>query len=94
MLVFRAGIHKIRVKIANREDPDQTASLEASLIWVCSVCLGLFDRQLVFGILEHIPYMKMTIPTAVKFHEKKYGSHKMTVLSKSMLCVRKGLQCS
>ena len=29
MLVFRAGIHKMLVKIANREDPDQTASLEA-----------------------------------------------------------------
>ena len=29
MLVFRAGIHKMLVEIANREDPDQTASLEA-----------------------------------------------------------------
>ena len=29
MLVFRAGIHKILVRIANREDPDQTASSEA-----------------------------------------------------------------
>ena len=26
MLVFRAGIHKILVGLANREDPDQTAS--------------------------------------------------------------------
>ena len=26
MLVFRAGIHKMLVRIANREDPDQTAS--------------------------------------------------------------------
>ena len=32
------------VRIANREDPDQ------SLIWDCSVCLGLFGRQLVFEI--------------------------------------------
>ena len=24
MLVFRAGIHKMRVNIANREDPDQS----------------------------------------------------------------------
>ena len=31
---FRAGIHKMLVRIANREDPDQTASAEA-------VCLGL-----------------------------------------------------
>ena len=29
MLVIRAGIHKILVKEANREDPDQTASSEA-----------------------------------------------------------------
>ena len=29
MLMFRAGIHKILVRIANREDPDQTASEEA-----------------------------------------------------------------
>ena len=29
LLVFRAGIHKILVRIANGEDPDQTASSEA-----------------------------------------------------------------
>ena len=29
MLVFRAGIHKMDVRIANREDPEQTASSEA-----------------------------------------------------------------
>ena len=42
MLVFSAGIHKMLVKIANREDPDQTASSEA----VCPVCLDLFGKQL------------------------------------------------
>ena len=26
MLVYKAGIHKMDVRIANREDPDQTAS--------------------------------------------------------------------
>ena len=30
MLVFRTGIHKMFDRIANREDPDQTASSEAS----------------------------------------------------------------
>ena len=40
MLVFRAVIHKMLVRIANREDPDQTA----------------FGRQLVYEILEHILY--------------------------------------
>ena len=29
MLVFRAGVHKMLVRISNREDPDQTASSEA-----------------------------------------------------------------
>ena len=29
MLMFRAGIHRILVRIAIREDPDQTASSEA-----------------------------------------------------------------
>ena len=29
MLVFRDGIDKMLVRIANREDPDQTASAEA-----------------------------------------------------------------
>ena len=29
LLVFRAGIHKFLVRVANREDPDQTASSEA-----------------------------------------------------------------
>ena len=47
--------------VANREDPDQTASEEAvlrsSLIWVCSVCLCLFGRQLVYEILLHLLYV-------------------------------------
>ena len=29
MLVIRAGIHKLLVRIVNREDPDHTASQEA-----------------------------------------------------------------
>ena len=29
ILIFRTGIHKMLVRIANREDPDQTASSEA-----------------------------------------------------------------
>ena len=35
------------VSIANREDPDQTAL-------GLPVCQGLFGRQLVFEILEHL----------------------------------------
>ena len=43
-----AGIHKMLYRIANREDPDQTAY---------AVCLVLFGRQLVFHVLGHLPYM-------------------------------------
>ena len=42
MMVFKAGIHKILVRIANGVDPDQTASEKSSLIWVCTVCPGIF----------------------------------------------------
>ena len=30
MLIVKAGIYEMLVRIANREDPDQTASLEAA----------------------------------------------------------------
>ena len=55
MLVFRAGIQIMLVRIADREDPDQTASSEAG--WVCIVCLGRFGWQLVFEIVELKPYI-------------------------------------
>ena len=42
------------VKIANREDTDQTALFRSSLIWVCTVCLDIFYSQLTFKILEHL----------------------------------------
>ena len=33
ILVFGAGIHKMLVRKANREDPDQTASSKGALAW-------------------------------------------------------------
>ena len=39
MWVYRAGIHKILVRIANKEDPDQTASSEA--VWSGSALFAL-----------------------------------------------------
>ena len=44
MLVFRAGIHKIFVRIENRGDPDQRSG---SALFI----QALFGRQLVFQIL-------------------------------------------
>ena len=39
MLVFRAGIHKMLVRIANREDPDQTSSPKQSDLGL--LCLSM-----------------------------------------------------
>ena len=40
MLLFRAGIHKMFVKVANWEDPDQTASSSGSALFVQAVLVG------------------------------------------------------
>ena len=43
------------VRLANREDHDQTASSEAeSDREVCAVHLGCFSKQLLLEILEHL----------------------------------------
>ena len=44
-------------RIANREDPDQTASD----LGLCCFSLGLFDRQLLFKILVHVPHFTFTL---------------------------------
>ena len=48
MLAIRAGNNKMRVRIANREDPDQTASSKA----VCD--LGLPCLSALFWQVTHI----------------------------------------
>ena len=56
MLVIRAGIQKMLVSITNKEDPDQTASLE----YLGLPCLSKHSgRQLVFRIfgLEFTIYL-------------------------------------
>ena len=53
-LDFRAGIYKMLVRIANREDPDQTASSEA--VWSGSALFVPFWQQLEFKILEKYKY--------------------------------------
>ena len=50
-MVIRAVIHKMLVRIANRKDPDLKKQSDLGLgYWE-----DLFDRQLVFVILEHLP---------------------------------------
>ena len=44
---IRVRIHKMLIRISNREDP--------GLIWISSGCLQLFK------ILEHLPYVKVVL---------------------------------
>ena len=44
------------VRIANREDPDQTAPSEAVRSGSALFVLAFFGKQLVFKILEHLSY--------------------------------------
>ena len=45
------------VRMASTEDTDQTALKKTNLISACIVCLGLYSRQLVLKILEHLPIL-------------------------------------
>ena len=55
MLVIRTGTQEILVRIAHREDPDQTASSEAVWFGSALFCLGLFGGELMLKIIEHLP---------------------------------------
>ena len=46
-MFIMAGIHK--------KLDCQNSKQAKTMIWVCTVCLGLFGKQLVFAILEHLP---------------------------------------
>ena len=50
ILVFRAEIHQMLIRIANREDPDQVKK-QSGL--ACAVYLDLFCSQLVFENFNH-----------------------------------------
>ena len=65
MLVIRAVIHIMLVRIANIKDPDQTASSD--------LCLSCFGRQLVFKILEFLQYC--TNKTVIFLKQTYIGKH-------------------
>ena len=75
--IIRAGIHIMLIRIANREDPDQTAS-----IWVCAICLGLVGRQLVLEILEHLLYVKKHKKSLMKKSLHKEPPKGLTFISR------------
>ena len=59
---IRAGIHKMLVRIANREDPDQTASSEA--VWSGSalfVHAFLAGNKFLFVLMLNIPVNKFSV---------------------------------
>ena len=63
MLVFRARIHKMLVRIASRTDPDQPASVLSDLGLHC--VLGLFGRQRnfrTFTVINSFVYILYFIP--------------------------------
>ena len=61
MLVIKPEIHKLLVRIANREDLIQLLLQKQFDLGLC--CFSrLFGRQLVFKILEHLPYLKKSCP--------------------------------
>ena len=50
MLIIRGGIHKMLVWIANRENPDQTASLETD--WSGSALFGVLQETSVRNFIR------------------------------------------
>ena len=61
MLVLRTGTHEMLVRIANREGPDQTASLEAVRSVPALFVPAFFGRQLMFETLEHFLYTQIDL---------------------------------
>ena len=56
MLVIRGGIHKMLVRIANREDPDQTASSEA--VWSGSALFVFLSFSKIENIYCTLPKLQ------------------------------------
>ena len=56
MLVIRAGIYKMLVRKANRENPGQTASSKAVWSGSAQFVSAFFGKKLEFKILEHLLY--------------------------------------
>ena len=64
------GKHQLTHINSKQGRPWSDCFLRSSLIWVCTVCLGLFGRQLAFEILEHLLYIPERNLTLVKNAEE------------------------
>ena len=80
MLVFRAGIHKVLVRIANREGGKTLIRLllqkQSDLGLHCLPRL-LNGRQLVLEVVEHLPYIEKCL--CIDNLQCVYGSHKFEI---------------
>ena len=66
MLVIRAGIHKILVRIGSREDPDQTASSNRMILVSC-MFRTFWQATIVFEILEQLLAMHHSLFDMIMF---------------------------
>ena len=68
-LDIRARSYKMLVRLANREDPDQTASEAAdlSMIWVCPVCVGLVQNFSTFTVAYIANNMNSDLTASLRF---------------------------
>ena len=64
MLVFRAGIHKMLVRIANRKDLIRLLLQKQSDLDL-ALFAQVFDRQLAFKVFEHLLWIDMPLVMSV-----------------------------
>ena len=98
MLAIRVGIYKMLVRIANSEDPDETASSDTADLGL-HCCLDIFGRQLVMEILEHLlgskEYYQSGSPFNMsRFFFRKYiqDSHRLEKYLNIQVCLKKSLK--
>ena len=77
MLIIRAGIR-----------PHFDCFFRSSLIYVCAVCLDLSPSELVFKILEHLPYDLFSVGVNKK-EERALIKEKLTeaLLTGQKICI-------
>ena len=81
MWVVKAGIHKMLARIAIREDLNRTLLQKQSDLGL-HCFLFLFGRQIVFKVLEHLPYLNVMLYICMYIIKPK-----MAVLCCTCLCL-------
>ena len=63
IICWLSGLELTKGKNIKQGRPWSDCFFRSSLIWVCTVCLGLFCKQMVFAILEPLLYHLWNITT-------------------------------